>query len=192
MRQSLQAFRQAHHLPESFGVALFEPKDFTGLARIDTASTELKQIRAQVIHAAESGPANRLDAINALTPVFRAALLAVNDSIGLRETEIDFAVNGFDDMLRRWCYQPGPADFETVYAGWLADSVRLSTQVHVYEHAGQVFHVQILNNLYGRIGLRVSPPAGEPVEVLDGALACPAQGFMQGLLREVVEVLAAR
>jgi hypothetical protein len=41
----IRAFRTAHNLPPEFGVALFEPKDYTGLGSINRAGAEERRAR---------------------------------------------------------------------------------------------------------------------------------------------------
>jgi hypothetical protein len=93
-------------------------------------------------------------------------------------------------VLRAWVYrviawQTGRTDapeFAAVYQTWLNDSARLSQRAHPYTHRGEQWTIHILNDAYGRIGLRVELP-GRVVYVQDSGLACPAAGFMYRLLQ---------
>jgi hypothetical protein len=115
-------------------------------------------------------------------------LEAINPLIGLKDVEIEFAAASFGDMCAAYVYaalRPPPKPiFESVYRAWLDESERLSSQVHTYAHKGEPWTVQVLTNRYGRLGLHVTTPHGLH-RVHDSALACPAEGFMAGLLREV-------
>jgi hypothetical protein len=194
----IRTFRAQHNLSQSFGVSLFEPKDYTGLAALDQAGAELQRLRGGVLAAVPVVPSRMdlLSVVDRLQEVFETELRAINPRIGLREPEIEFAVAGFGDMCRLWAYAlirgRGTApDFASVYSEWLNDSVRVSTQEHVYAYGDQTWQVRILNAIYGRMGLEVTMPA-ETVYIADSVYACPAEGFMATLLQEVGERLAGR
>lgn len=191
----IRAFRAQHDLPQMFGVALFEPKDYTGLAALDQAGPELQRLRTSVLATVPAAP-SRMDLLSAadrLQEVFEKELRAINPRIGLREPEIDFAVAGFGDVCRMWAYalirgRGAAPDFASVYGAWLNDSVRISTQEHAYTHQGETWTIRILNAIYGRMGLEVTMPS-ETAYVADSVYTCPAEGFMAGLLQEVAERL---
>jgi hypothetical protein len=188
----VQAFRVAHDLPATFGVAYFEPKDFTGLAALDARGAALDDVRAQVLAALPD--ATPLDTLLPAVPAwcghFRQALERVNETVKLKQVEIDYAVNGFEGVLQAVAFawmrsratQTPPPSFAEVYAVWLDDSVRISQRVHTYVG----YMVQVINTAYGRAGLVVR--WGNAVAyVHDAALGCPAEGFMVGLLRAIVQ-----
>lgn len=190
----IKTFRAAHNLPESFGVALFEPKDFTGLGSIDRAGAALNTVRAAVLAALpERMAANDwLNVLPGLARLFESKLYEINHEVGLREPEIGFAVSGFLDVLQAVAYAvirarasgAPPPTFERVYAGWLDGSIRVSQTVHRYAHEGAEWSIRVITNAYGRAGMIIE--AGEATYyVYDGALACPAEGFMARLLAEV-------
>jgi hypothetical protein len=192
----IRVFRAAHGLPDRFGVALFEPKDFTGLGRIDTAGAALNSVRAAVLAALPPAgmPQMWQAALPALRDLFAARLREINPEVGLREVEIDFAVAGFADVceavlwaaLSARASRRAPPSFREVYADWLDSTVRVSQTVHEYTHRGETWRVRVVHHAYGRAGLVVET-AAETHYVADGALACPAEGFMTGLLGEVGE-----
>jgi hypothetical protein len=192
----IQAFRAAHGLPSAFGVALFEPKDFSGLGRIDLAarSGALQRLHERVVAQTPSHvpPLNWLDVFEHLARLFEAELRAANDEIGLRESEIGFAVSSFADALNAYAYAvvrahveglPLPC-FREVYKQWCADSVRLSQTRHAYAHGQSDWQVQIIYTVYGRVGLAVQTDQSRHY-VADGQYACPAEGFMSRLLAAV-------
>ena len=195
----LQQFRTAQGLPAEFGVAGFEPKDYAGLARMDAAGGPLNGLRAAL--AAQVPASLRLSDLMPLTDDllagFEQALGEINDAIGLHESELGFAVAGFGDVLNSYIYamirarqQQLPADFNSVYTAWLQGSTRLSAQQHPYTHQGQTWQVQILNNVYGRVGLCIHTEDGR-VFVADHAYACPADGFMYQLLADLAQRIDA-
>jgi hypothetical protein len=182
----IRAYRATHHLPDNFGVAYFEPKDFDGLASIDNLPPHtLEEIHAATLRAI---PAD----IDGIVQAFRQALLDANSAIHLKDVELDYAVNGFSDMLIAWVFKAavGQTDSESAYSEWLNNSVRIASRVFDYLHEGQVFSIQILNTVFGRIGLRIETHQGAVDYVLDRALACPAEGFMMTLFRDVVAKLS--
>jgi hypothetical protein len=198
----IQAFRAAHGLPSAFGVALFEPKDFSGLGRIDLAarSGALQQLQERVLAQTPSNapPLDWLDIFERLARVFEAELRAINDAIGLRESEIGFAISGFADALNAYAYAvvrahverlPLPR-FQTVYAEWYANSTRLSQVRHAYTHGQSVWQVQIIYTVYGRVGLAVQTDQAR-YYVADSQYTCPAEGFMSRLLAAVAAKISA-
>ncbi|PJF32313.1 MAG: hypothetical protein CUN51_01405 [Candidatus Thermofonsia Clade 1 bacterium] len=192
----ISTFRAEHGLLSTFGVALFEPKDFSGLGRIDQAARTgaLQQLHERVL---EQTPSNLpvlewLEAIERLTYFFEAGLRAANAQIGLREAEIGFAVSGFADALSAYAYaalratteqHPLPR-FSDIYSQWCANSVRLSQTRHVYAHGESVWQVQIVYTVYGRVGLVVQTDQARHY-VADGQYTCPAEGFMRRLMEAV-------
>jgi hypothetical protein len=200
---SIRAFREAHNLPPSFGVAHFQPKDYTGLGTLERpeAGAALKQLRAALIEAVPARiPAADLPALAAaLAGRFRAALILINPAIGLREEEVEFATAGFADVTRAFAYEVLRArlarsslpSFDVVYGDWLQGSVRVSGAAYDYSDSGRCWQVKVVSHVYGRFGLIID--TGRAVcHVYDPSLACPAEGYMAALLREVCEALVLR
>jgi len=192
----IRDFRAAHNLPKTFGVPHFEPKQYDGLGSIDHAGSALNSVREAVLKSIPSALTvpDLLPFFNDLAGTFRRELQAVNDHVGLREEEIMFAVNGFDAVNHKVLFAlvrdaKNPPKFSELYQSWLDESVRVSQQVHEYVHQGAAWQVNVLNNAYGRVGLRVETGDGL-YYVRDEALSCPAAGFMYGLLHGVYERVA--
>lgn len=196
----IRSFRAEHTLPPEFSVALFEPKDYTGLASIEGAGAELNGVREAVL--AFIPPTLTVskfpDLVARLASFFRAELEAINLRVKLKPEEIDFAVAGFEDVCRALMYaliqahatHTPPPDFGSIYAAWLDGTTRLSQKAHTYQYQGMVWTVHIVNHAYGRVGLIVED--GRLAHyVRDASLACPAEGFMFGLLGEVAACFAA-
>jgi hypothetical protein len=190
----LRDFRAQQGLPDSFGISLFEPKDYSGLGSIDHAGAELQRLRERVLARLprQLPMLDWLKVVSKLQGFFWVELMAINPVIGLRDPEIDFAASGFGDVCRAVVYaiirahadhQPLPT-FETIYQDWLNSTVKIASYVHTYSHHGIPWHIQIISHAYGRMGLRIEMGAGR-VYVYDHQLACPAEGFMVNLLREV-------
>ncbi len=187
----IKQFRAAHNLPPEFGVALFEPKDYTGLGRIDHAGAELNSLRAAVIAAlpSQSTPAQWIGFIPELTRRFTAQLYAINAQVKLRDVEIEFAAAGFADVCQALGYalfQPSVPPFEAIYGRWLDDTTRVSQTIHTYGD----WRIQIVTHAYGRAGLIVRAD-GASFYLQDSALGCPAEGFMAALLAEVAARVTA-
>lgn len=196
----LKAFRRVHDLPPDFGVGYFEPKDYTGLARIDTAGAPMNALRDHVLNAIPSSLTlpEMFNVISDLTTLFSDQLYAINDHVNLKDVEIEYAVAGFSDVLQAYFYErmrasaakTSPQSFVMIYNTWLVNSTRISQPAHEYTHQGATWHVNILNNAYGRFGLIVTLP-DETVYVADMSLGCPADGYMSNLLRDVIAKLDA-
>ena len=190
---AIKDFRAKHDLPGTFNIALFEVKDYAGLGRIDSAGAALNQLRTAVIDALPKQllPLNWLSILPDITHVFEKQLYQINDQVGLRDVEIEFAVAGFSDALQAYAYAfayatttrtPLP-DFQAVYSEWLNGTVKVFTQEHSYILDDESCTIQVIAHAYGRIGLLIR--AAEIYAVYDPILACPAEGFMTSLLTEV-------
>lgn len=203
----IQTFRARWQLPDTFQINLFEPKVWEGLGTIEGAGPVLAALRRRVIQAVDTqiNPANLVTTVDQLTAIFEQELEAANRQIGLRPVEIEFAVSGFYDVLQAvafhliqlvYTYQNNPAqissqfNFAGVYQLWLSDSARVSSTIHVYQHAGTRFEVQVIYNAYGRVGLQVNV-ANQLHYVTDMSLACPASNYMQDLCRQVATALCS-
>jgi hypothetical protein len=193
----IRQFREQYNVPQ-FGIALIEPKDFEGLARLDESGNALKRLRQTIIDAIpESLVYTDLpDFIRRLSALFRIKLYEINDSIGLKPVEMDFASAGFEDVCQAFGYAliqakaagSRPPDFDVIYRQWLEESVRISTAEHVYQHGETQWKIHALSNAYGRIGLIIHMPEAT-VCVVDSAYTCPAEAFMAALLKQVTSVI---
>jgi hypothetical protein len=189
----IKDFRAMHRLPPTFNINLFESKDYTGLAQIDSAGAAINQIRTTVMAALPKRllPMEWLSFLPQLTHIFEAQLRRINDQVGLRDVEIEFAVAGFNDALQAYAYSfiyacaahtPFP-DFQAVYTEWLNGTVRLYAKQHAFMLDDETCTVQVIAHAYGRIGLLIR--ASQVYAVYDPMLVCPAEGFMTKLLIEV-------
>jgi hypothetical protein len=193
----IKDFRAAHDLPPEFGVSLFEPKDWTGLGRIDRAGAELNSVRAAVLAAIPERMTSYdwLIFYPTLARLFEAQLYEINASVGLKDVEIEFAVAGFSDVCQGLWYalvSEGGVNslFYHVYSDWLNNSVRVFSTTYPYIHQNQPWEAQIFAHAYGRAGLIVRTPT-EIHYTHDPALGCPAEGFMTSLMREITEKVEA-
>ncbi|MGB1286874.1 MAG: hypothetical protein ACPG7F_10105 [Aggregatilineales bacterium] len=195
----IKNFRVIYGFSENFGIALFEPKDFTGLATIDHAGGHLRDLHAALLNNIPA--AIDLSAIMPLTDrlraEFRAGLYGINSEINLKPEEVEFAVAGFGDVMQALVYAVIPAiqtgntpDFDVIYQHWLNNSIRISATIHDYQHEDTVWQVQIINHAYGRMGLQIKTET-EVIYVADGVYVCPAQGYMHGLLRDLAKKIIA-
>ena len=186
----MKAFRAEQGLPPEFGVALFEPKDYAGLGRVDGAGAELNTVRAAVLGAIAPGLTLRgwLGFVPTLTDVFTAQLRGINARVNLRDVEIEFAAAGFADVCNAYVYALLRGDtppFAAVYGEWLDGTTRVSQKRH--EYGG--WQVRIVTHAYGRAGMIVSSDAAT-YYVADAAIGCPAEGYMAALLGEVAARIA--
>ncbi len=184
----IKAFRQAHDLPPEFGVALFEPKDYTGLGRIDQAGAELNALRAAVLAAIPPDLllSQWLSFAPELTRLFTDKLYAINSNVRLHDVEIEFAAAGFADVCQAVIYarlrDATPPPFEAIYGAWLDQTARVSQTLHPYRD----WQVQMVTHAYGRAGMIVHR-ADQTDYVQDSSLGCPAEGYMAALLAEVAQ-----
>jgi hypothetical protein len=197
----IKVYREAHSLPPTFSIALFEPKDFTGLAAIDKSGAAMNKLRQAILNTLpEAFTLNdSLSLVDTLQAVFSDSLYAINDVIGLKVTEVEYAVAGFGDVLRGWLYavirahatKETAPQFIQMYHNWLDNSMRLSHDIHPYQHEGKQWEINIVNNAYGRVGLRIQ--RGNAVDyVQDNVYACPAEHYMTLLLTEVATQIEQR
>jgi hypothetical protein len=205
---SLQQFCRQWDLPDDFGMNFFEPKSWAGLGSIKGAGEAMMVMKDEVIDSIpEPIPiAGLFSVVDIVSQSFRYQLEMANQEIGLRLHDVGFAVAGFEDVMRDVVYQlmrlnhtyQGDLDqarqnfdFWSGYQSWLDTSVRVSSEVHVYQHAENTFDVRIVNHIYGRVGLEVRVDS-IIYFVTDKSLACPGENFMEDLCREVTERICER
>ncbi len=190
----IKEFREAYTLPDTFGIVQFEPKEFEGLGSIDKAGVDMNQLRSNILDLIPA----KIDVVRLMTFIdhlqlqFQTDLFNINESIALQDVEVEFAVAGFGDVLRSLMYKIIPAKanqqdmppFDEIYYTWLNDSVRISSQIHPYQHTDTTWHIQIINHVYGRAGLKITIDDAI-VYVADGVYLCPAEGFMYTLLKDL-------
>lgn len=198
---SIKALREQFALSESFGVAAFQAKDYTGLGSIERAGAALNTVRDATLAAVPPTikQAQLLHLASQLQAVFLQQLHAINETVQLRDVEIDFAVAGFGDVVSAFTFalvrasvsdQATPT-FASVYRDWLNQTVRIASSVYAYQHGDAVWGVQVIAHAYGRIGLMIE--TGESlIFAYDPALACPAEGFMAHLLQSVCQQISSR
>ncbi len=197
-------FRNQWHLPETFGIVYFEKKDWP-VGDLREARQPLSFVKQRVLEAVplQVLPPELLLQIEQLTTIFRYELEQVNEDIGLREVEIDFAVDGFHNVLHDVAYRllelnqvyrgdtgqiRAEFDFTGCYQAWLDAVTRVLTTSYSYTHNGVMFDVRIVYSAYGRVGLEVT--VNDQVHyVLDSTLACPAINFMEVLCRQTAQAL---
>lgn len=201
-------YRHTHHLPADFGVAYFEPKNYTGLGQITpVAHTALETLIPDLLAAIPPtiAPQTMFDTVRAVAHVFRLGLQRINPTVGLRPFEIDFAIVGLEDALQQASYElirlahtPGitratlSTAFDPVahYQSWLNGTVRLSATAYPYTHLGQTYTAHVINTAYGRVGLRLTTPSGDIHYLADPGLACPAAAYMHHLITTLTPALA--
>lgn len=189
----IKEFRAAHNLPPAFGINLFEAKDYAGLGRIDAAGSHLNALRDNIIEALPPRlpPMQWLNEVAAVTRQFQKYLYHINDHVGLRDVEVEFAVAGFSDVLQVYAYALARAeaarspipDFRVLYEEWLFGTAKVFNERHAYMIDDQPCTVRVVAHAYGRIGLLIH--AAQTYAVYDPVLACPAEGFMSGFLAEI-------
>lgn len=191
----LPSFRQTYQLPPEFGITLFEHKDYTGLGRVDHSGTALNELRAAIIEAIPAQlPFNDLlNFLPRLANLFRVKLYEINEKVGLRPVEVDFAAAGFEDIGQAFVYALLHAkatgtpmvEFVKIYQDWLDSTVRVAHTQYSYSYRNQEWQIQILSTAYGRMGLVIQTAEGT-FYVRDTTYACPVANYMSGLMQEIM------
>lgn len=190
----VQEYRWAYDLPTEFGVAYFAPKEYSGLGSVDEAGHDLHAVRDVLLAAVPptQPPEGWMAFIFTLQRLFAAQLNAINARIGLRPSEIDYAVTGLGDVLRAYLFAYGqarmrlksPPHFDEAYQRWYEQNLDVSARQVAYQHGSDTWGIQLIASAYGRIGLVVTTPDTAHY-VYDSALSCPVAGYMAGLLRDL-------
>jgi hypothetical protein len=195
---TVREFRARYNLPPEFGIRLFAPKDYAGLGSIDRAGEAL-QVLQEVILASlpHRSPSSWMGLAVELQQVFHHQLWAINPSVGLKRSEIEYAVVGFGEVIQTFIHglitaymtnRPFPV-FEAVYAEWINRTTQVIQRTFLYSYQGKSWVIRLVMHAYGRIGLVVNT-GDQTFCVYDGKLACPAEGFMFMLLQAVTQKLA--
>lgn len=197
----IKTFREAHHLPESFGMGLFETKDYVDLANIEKAGGAMNQLREQVLDSVPEQLVipQLMDCLTDLSEQFDKQLVGINPQVNPKQVEIDYAVSGFHDVCQAIGFEiirahmqklPMPS-FHSVYMTWLNNTVRLSFPPRTYQYHDTQWQVQVINTAYGRIGLYVTIDENEIICVQDTRYACPAEGYMFTLLNDIADKMTS-
>jgi hypothetical protein len=197
----IESFRQEWNLPPDFALVTFSPKDWEDLATMAGSREALAGVRERMVKAVPTKlmVPSLLTIVDILKEEFYHELSSANDKIGLRPSELDFAVAGFYDILQQVVHyliranyvSKGDSeqiragyDFAALYQEWLDGSTRLVMTEYEYPHEGATLTMRVIFYAYGRVGLEVR--VGEQTYyVLDNALACPAANYMRGLTEAV-------
>ena len=196
----IRSFCATFGLPGDFSIALFQPKNDTGLGSIDKAQAQLTSLHNEVLAAVPRQPP--LEGWTAfsikLQLLFQAQLREANSHIGLKASEITYAVAGFADACQAVIYEASKAQmmgrelpvFPQIYMKWLNNTVEVSHKVYDYAHNNEAWKIRTIKHIYGRIGLMIEAP-NTIHYVQDMHLACPAEGFMYILVRDVTNIILA-
>jgi hypothetical protein len=193
-------YRAEHQLPDTFGVALFQPKDYSALGSMEHSGKALQMLQTMMLDAIPNGtPSSGWTAfVVQLQMHFRTQLIQANTAIGLRPSEISYAVIGFNDVCQQVIHallsarmrNMPPPTFDTVYTRWLNSTLAVSQNYFDTTHGGESWRVHLVRHIYGRMGLVVHRPQDTDY-VYDPAISCPAEAYMGSLLRRVAERLTA-
>lgn len=211
---SLKRFRAERELPRDFNIDHFEPKIWVGLGAMDSrrATDGMEILKQEVLKAVPTTVEmnDLLKAVDEIGKVFFFQLQAANTHIHLKDEEVDFAVSGFNNVMRDVAYRllqlnhthQGDRDtirsafsFHQVYYHWIDSSARISGVAHLYSHRGITFKVQVIYNVYGRVGLEVVQD-DQVFYLEDTSLACPASSYMmtlcEGTTKKLCEALLGK
>jgi len=190
---SVKVFRAEMGLSSDFGMELFMPKDYSGLGSTHHASAALQSVRQAILEAVpRQPPQSWLASTLALQIQFRKDLVAVNESIGLKGSEIEFAAMGFGEVLQAFVYallqaqmkQTPPPSFSDVYQHWLNGTVAVSRATYFHRTQEPPWRIQLVRTAYGRCGLIIHTSC-ETHYVHDPVHSCPVESFMVSLLSDV-------
>lgn len=189
-------FHRQFALTPDFGVSMFEPKDYTGLARLDEGGAALNHLRETLFAAVPDriAPLDLLDLSRHLSALFQVKLDEINHVIGLKPVEVDFAAAGFEDVCQAFGYaairaKDSPVNFDEVYQEWLNGTIRISSTEHSF--GAENWKVQVMNYAYGRFGLVIHMP-DQTLYVRDAVYMCPAEHFTYRLLRSIAATIQTR
>jgi hypothetical protein len=200
----LKQFRVQFDLPEEFGCRYFETKDWL-VGSLDSGGQALLGVKENLLSVIPNnlGQPELLLQPEHLAAIFRQNLERVNLEIGLAEAQLDFAVDGLQnilsatvyDLARHYQLQGGnPSqvqasfDFSGLYHDWLNQLVTLFSRTYFYQSADKNFEIKLISYLYGRIGMRVELE-GVVYYVQDSTLACPAASYMGDLCENIAQLL---
>ncbi|MFN8449487.1 MAG: hypothetical protein U0521_13095 [Anaerolineae bacterium] len=147
----IRVFREAHGLPPTFGVALFEPKDYTGLGRIDQAGGGIER-------RARGGARRHPRAVGRFTAIrLRARTLPASSRINSTPSipkstcttwKSSSPPPGSPDVCQAVLYAimrahgAAPPPFEAIYGEWLDQTARVPQRFSAYAH----WQVQIVTH----------------------------------------------
>jgi hypothetical protein len=196
----IDQFREMYRLEGDFGIALFQPKDYRGLGTIEGAGAALRYVHETMIAAipVHSPPAGWTAFTLELQIRFRLLLSEINGQVGLKNSEMDYAVVNFGAicqaylnslMSSRMRGKPVP-NFADIYQSWLNKSIEISLP-YSYPYRDIHWQVEIVRHAYGRCGLIIEIGTATHY-IYDAGLSCPAERFMESLSRAIADrVLAA-
>ena len=129
--------------------------------------------------------------------LLRRQLYAINAQVGLKVSEIDFAVLNFGAICREYVHNMinnrmrGKAipHFDAVYENWLNKTVEVSSP-YFYRYHDELWRVEIVKHAYGRCGLIVQTESTTHY-LYDTSVLCPAEKFMESLRRAIAEWITA-
>jgi hypothetical protein len=195
----LETFRTMYGLDSDFGITLFQPKDYRELGSIEGAGTALRNVYATLLAAIPDipPPTGWMAFTLQLQILLRRQLYAINAQVGLKTSEIDFAVLNFGAICQEYVHRminnrmrgkPIPY-FDEVYENWLNKTIEISSP-YVYAYHDELWQVEIVKHAYGRCGLIVQMETATHY-LYDTSVLCPAEKFMESLIRAVIERIAA-
>jgi hypothetical protein len=102
----LETFRAMYGLDSGFGITLFQPKDYRDLGSIEGAGIALRNVYATLLAAVPDlpPPTGWMAFTLQLQILLRQQLYAINAQVGLKTSEIDFAVLNFGAICQEYVY----------------------------------------------------------------------------------------
>ena len=204
----LAEFTAEYHLPPTFGTPLLAIEAPTNHSRIwHTRTAELSHIQHRLPQLVPSpihlGNATTIPQTMAV--LLHGELLALAVDTDLTVDEIDFVVDECRNVWEAVAYKLVQLSYllqhdgaavrqqfalAPIYQETLDSTVLLNEQTAEYTHEGQVWAVQLIQSVYGPLGLAITLPNGQTRYVADAQLTFPGLPFMAHVGQAVGQKMA--
>ncbi len=193
---SLETFRAAHDLPETFGVALFESEAETIAYHPIWSRQAILQALHEVLTTAVPHriPLPQLTQLpQMLALLFQNELIIRGGDTELLRDDVEQVGTDLQNILEPAAYklielyyqngQDNTAvaekfDMLAIYQEVLDSTVQLSTAVYEYPHQGEMWQVHLIYTVYGTLGLHITTAVDTHHYVADPIHAFPAHHFL--------------
>jgi hypothetical protein len=195
----LAEFTAAHDLPPTFGTTLLAEADPANHSSIwHTRAADLAHLY-QYLPSLVPAPvtlANATTIPHTMSVLLHGELLAVGAGTDLTMDEVEFVTDECRNVWEAIAYKlvqlsythgHNPAavrracDPAAIYQETLDSTVLITEQQAEYTHAGQTWHIQLIQSVYGPLGLAVTTAAGETFYIHDDQLTFPGLPFISRL-----------
>ena len=193
--EGLEAFAAEYGLPPEFGTPLFtaEPANHSPIWQTQTDELAQIQLRLPTLLPRAITLANLNTIPQTMGLLLHGELLAVAAGTDLTRDEVEFTADDCRNTLEAVAYKliqlsythghdkaAVRRDFNMadIYQEVLDSSVLVNERADEYVHKGELWAVQLIQSVYGPIGLAVTTAAGQTRYVADDQLAFPGIQFV--------------